>query len=161
MAAVLAFLSAAIFALGTVFQQRQAMRESDEGAASAEILFRLARHPVWLAGIAAYALAYGIQAAALGIGQLVVVQPILAPLAQWLVAGLAAGVAVAALLTAGLRRSGAPRAALLGTAAGLLFGFVSGLTKGAVETLTDDGVAALLTSPPPRWSTQPSAWRWA
>ena len=91
MAAVLALISAAIFALGTVLQQRAAMTEPDESAASNTILLRLATHPVWLAGIAAYGLAYGVQAVALGSGQIVVVQPILAttivfalPLGVWI-----------------------------------------------------------------------------
>jgi hypothetical protein len=190
MAAVLALISAAVFALGTVLQQREAMTQTEEGAADAGILFRLARHPVWLAGIGAYAVAYLIQAAALGIGQLVVVQPILAttivfalplgrrfssqvitrrdrvaalvvtgglglflllsdpsggredaPVAEWLLAAIVIGGVVALLVGAGLRASGAMRAALLGTAAGLLFGFVSALTKGAVEILEDDGLA--------------------
>ncbi|HEY6654022.1 MAG TPA: DMT family transporter, partial [Solirubrobacterales bacterium] len=59
--------------------------------ASAGLLFRLIQHPVWLGGIAAYGIAFGLQAAALGDGRLVVVQPILAttivfalPLGVWL-----------------------------------------------------------------------------
>ena len=91
MAAALALIAAAIFALGTVLQQRAAMTEPDDQAASNTILLRLATHPVWLAGIAAYGIAYGVQAAALGSGQIVVVQPVLAttivfalPLGVWL-----------------------------------------------------------------------------
>jgi drug/metabolite transporter (DMT)-like permease len=91
MTAVLALVAAAIFALGTVLQQRAAMTEPDDRAASNTILLRLATHPVWLAGIAAYGLAYLVQAAALGSGQIVVVQPVLAttivfalPLGVWL-----------------------------------------------------------------------------
>ena len=38
---------------------------------------------------------------------------------------------------------GALRAALLGTASGLLFGLVSALTKGAVEVFQDDGLGVL------------------
>ena len=52
-------------------------------------------------------------------------------------------VVAAALARGGLRRSGAMRAALLGTAAGLLFGLVSALTKGTVEILADEGLAVL------------------
>ena len=91
MAAALALVAAAIFALGTVLQQRAAMTEPDDRAASNTILLRLATHPVWLAGIAAYGIAYLVQAAALGSGQIVVVQPVLAttivfalPLGVWL-----------------------------------------------------------------------------
>jgi hypothetical protein len=52
------------------------------------------------------------------------------------------GLATALLLT-GLSRVGALRAALLGTASGLLFGIVSALTKGAVEVFQDDGLKVL------------------
>jgi drug/metabolite transporter (DMT)-like permease len=193
MAAFLLALGAgAVFALGTVLQQREAMTESDSEAESATILLRLARHPVWLAGIAAYGVAYGMQATALGIGKLVVVQPTLAttivfalplgarlsaqrisrrdvvaaivvtvalgcfllasdpaggrddaPFEQWAVAGGIVVALAAALARTGIGRSGAVRAALLGTAAGLLFGLVSALTKGTVELLTDEGFAVL------------------
>src|SRR6266576_2029032 len=91
MAVILAFGSAAVFALGTVLQQRVVMDAPEAKDASAGILFRLVQHPVWLAGIGAYGIAFGLQAAALGDGRLVVVQPILAttivfalPLGVWL-----------------------------------------------------------------------------
>jgi drug/metabolite transporter (DMT)-like permease len=192
MAVTLAIGSAAVFALGTVLQQRVVMDAPEAKEASAGLLFRLIQHPVWLAGIAAYGIAFGMQAAALGDGRLVVVQPILAttivfalplgvwlsaqritrrdviaafvvtaglalflvladpsggredaPLGQWVVAGaVLVGVAVG-LTVAGLARAGALRAALLGTASGLLFGLVSALTKGAVEVLQDDGLGVL------------------
>jgi hypothetical protein len=193
MAVILAFGSAAVFALGIVLQQRVVMDAPEAKEASAGILFRLVQHPVWLGGIAAYGIAFGMQAAALGDGRLAVVQPILAttivfalPLGVWLSAqritrrdivaafvvtgGLALFLVLAdpsggrddaslgawivagailigiatALLLAGLTRTGALRAALLGTAAGLLFGLVSALTKGAVEVLQDDGAEVLL-----------------
>ena len=195
MAVILAFGSAAVFALGTVLQQRVVMDAPEAKEASAGILFRLIRHPVWLAGIAAYGIAFGLQAAALGDGRLVVVQPILAttivfalPLGVWLSAQritrrdviaaivVTAGLALfllladpsggragradrrvggrrgggdrrwrAGSLVGGARRgSGALRAALLGTASGLLFGLVSALTKGAVEVFQDDGAEVLV-----------------
>jgi drug/metabolite transporter (DMT)-like permease len=189
---ILALASAAVFAFGTVLQQRVVMDAPEAREASAGLLFRLIQHPVWLGGIAAYAVAFGLQAAALGDGRLVVVQPILAttivfalplgvwlsaqritrrdvaaavavtaslgaflllanpsggrddaPILQWLVAGFAVGGATIALTVEGLRLSGALRAAMLGTAAGLLFGLVSALTKGAVEVLQDDGAEVL------------------
>src|SRR3954449_9981018 len=91
MTVILAFGSAAVFALGTVLQQRVVMKAPEAREASAGILFRLIRHPVWLAGIASYGFAFGLQAAALGGGRLAVVQPILAttivfalPLGVWL-----------------------------------------------------------------------------
>jgi len=192
MAVALAFASAAVFALGTVLQQREAMEDPGAKSGSAGVLLRLARRPVWLAGVTAYGVAFGLQAAALGVGRLVVVQPILAttivfalplgvrlshqrvtrrdviaacvvtaglglflqlsdpgggrddaPIAEWLVAGGAVVAVVVALTLGGLSREGALRAALLGTAAGLLFGLVSALTKGAIEVLEDDGLGVL------------------
>src|SRR3954463_10499456 len=201
MAVILAFGSAAVFALGTVLQQRVVMDAPEAQEASAGILFRLVRHPVWLAGIASYGVAFGLQAAALGGGRLARGQPILAttivfalplgvwlssqrvtwrdvfaaiavtgglalflvladpeggrddaPIGQWIVAGAVLIVVAApalmgtpaAWVVAGLSRAGALRAALLGTASGLLFGLVSALTKGAVEVLQDDGAEVLL-----------------
>src|SRR4051812_20660112 len=91
MSVILAIGSAAVFALGTVLQQRVVMDAPEAKEASAGILFRMIQHPVWLAGIAAYGVAFGLQAGALGVGRLVVVQPILAttivfalPLGVWL-----------------------------------------------------------------------------
>ena len=66
-----------------------------------------------------------------------------APIGQWIAAGAVMMGIAAGLVVAGLTRAGALRAALLGTASGLLFGLVSALTKGAVEVLQDDGIAVL------------------
>jgi drug/metabolite transporter (DMT)-like permease len=82
-AAVLALVAAVMFALGTVIQQREAMTVPDEEAESVGFLLKLARRPVWLAGIAADALGFVAQAAALGIGRVIVVQPILATSVVW------------------------------------------------------------------------------
>jgi drug/metabolite transporter (DMT)-like permease len=192
MSEILAFASAAVFALGIVLQQRVVMDAPEAKEASAGILFQLVRHPVWVAGVASYGVAFGLQAAALGDGRLAVVQPILAsqivfalplgvwlssqkvtrtdviaaivvtvslalflvladpsggrddaPVGEWIVAGAVLIGMSAGLVVAGLTRAGALRAALLGTAAGLLFGLVSALTKGAIEVLQDDGFGVL------------------
>ena len=74
----LALVAALLFSLGTVLQQKEAQEVSDEDAKKAGFLLRLARRPRWLAGIAADGLGYAAQAAALGIGRIVVVQPLLA-----------------------------------------------------------------------------------
>ena len=74
---LLALLAAFFFAVGTVFQQKGAMEESDEQAKSAGFLLTLLRKPVWLLGLAGSGLGFAAQAAALGVGRLVVVQPIL------------------------------------------------------------------------------------
>ena len=83
MAAVLLALGAALaYAAASVLQQREA--EADRGAdgrgavgGGVRLVLRLARRPVWLAGLAADGLGYGLQALALGIGDLLVVQPVL------------------------------------------------------------------------------------
>jgi drug/metabolite transporter (DMT)-like permease len=80
MAVPLAIAAAALFALGTVLQQRAAMGEDVDGevGAGAGLMMRLIRRPVWLSGIAVDGIGFGAQAAALGIGRLAVVQPVLA-----------------------------------------------------------------------------------
>jgi drug/metabolite transporter (DMT)-like permease len=77
---VLAVAGAFFFALGTVLQQKGAVAEPTGGSArgAARLLVRLARRPVWIGGILADGLGFVCQAIALGIGKLVVVQPILA-----------------------------------------------------------------------------------
>jgi hypothetical protein len=83
MAAVLLALGAALaYAAASVLQQREA--EADTGAdgrgtvgGGVRLVLRLARNPVWLAGLGADALGYGLQALALGVGELLVVQPVL------------------------------------------------------------------------------------
>jgi drug/metabolite transporter (DMT)-like permease len=75
---VLALAAAFLFGIGTVLQQRAAMQVPDEEAMKAGLLVRLAKQPVWLAGIAADALGFVAQAVALAIGRIVVVQPLLA-----------------------------------------------------------------------------------
>jgi drug/metabolite transporter (DMT)-like permease len=73
---VLALVAALLFALGTVLQQKAGIDEPSDGA-STSLLLRMARRPVWLAGIAADAGGFLAQAAALGVGRLAVVQPLL------------------------------------------------------------------------------------
>jgi drug/metabolite transporter (DMT)-like permease len=73
---VLALVAALLFALGTVLQQRAGMDEP-EGGSDSGLLLRMARRPVWLAGIAADALGFVGQAIALSIGRLAIVQPLL------------------------------------------------------------------------------------
>ena len=73
---VLALVAALLFALGTVLQQKAGLDEPSDGSSSS-LLLRMARRPVWLAGIASDAFGFIAQAAALGIGRLAVVQPLL------------------------------------------------------------------------------------
>lgn len=74
----LALVAALMFAIGTVLQQRAATKVPDEDAMKAGLLVRLAKQPVWLAGIVADGAGFVAQAAALSIGRLVIVQPLLA-----------------------------------------------------------------------------------
>jgi drug/metabolite transporter (DMT)-like permease len=73
---VLALTSALLFALGSVLQQKAGFGPPSAGASSG-LLLRLARRPAWVAGIASDSLGFVAQAAALGIGRLAVVQPLL------------------------------------------------------------------------------------
>jgi drug/metabolite transporter (DMT)-like permease len=75
---ILALAAAFLFAAGTVLQQKAAATASDEEARRAGFLLQLARRPAWLAGIAMDALGFACQAAALGVGRIIVVQPLLA-----------------------------------------------------------------------------------
>jgi drug/metabolite transporter (DMT)-like permease len=75
---VLAIIAALLFGVGTVLQQRAASQVPDEEAMKAGLLVRLAKQPVWLAGIVVDALGFVAQAVALAIGRIVVVQPLLA-----------------------------------------------------------------------------------
>jgi drug/metabolite transporter (DMT)-like permease len=188
----LALVAALLFALGTVLQQRAGLEEGTGGSSSG-LLVRMARRPVWVAGIAADALGFVAQAAALTIGRLAVVQPLLvsavvfalplgakltgqrirkldvaaavlvtvslvlfltianpsggrddAPLGEWLLAG---GVIGALCVPLVLLSRGMPpgrKAALLGTAAGLLFAFSAALTKAVTDRL-DEGLIELVT----------------
>jgi len=190
----LALAAALLFSLGTVLQQRVAREVPDSEATSAGLLLKLARKPAWLVGIVADGLGFLAQAAALAVGRLVVVQPLLAtsvvfalPLGAkldgrrigrrdllgalavtgglaafllladptggvddatavaWIVIGVVATALCGGLLVAARGRAPAPRAALLGTAAGILFGISAALTKAVVDTLADDGVVGVLT----------------
>ena len=193
LAPILALVAAVMFALGTVIQQREAMEVPDDEAMSAGFLLRLARRPVWLFGIGADALGFVAQAAALGLGRMIVVQPILAsalvfalpfgaklnhqrvvrrdivaavavtaglgaflvisnptggrddgPIHTWIVVGGGLCLVSGLLVAAGVRARPRAKAALFGTAAGLLFGLAAALTKAVVDSL-DEGIVALLT----------------
>jgi drug/metabolite transporter (DMT)-like permease len=182
---VFALGAALLFAVGTVLQQKAGMAEGTAGSGSG-LLLRMARRPVWLAGIAADALGFVAQAVALSVGRLAVVQPLLvssvvfalplgarftgqrvrpidigaallvlgalvtfltvtdptggrddAPFGEWLVAGAAIGAIAAPLVLIARRVAPAPRAALLGTATGMLFALAAALTKAVTDQLAD------------------------
>lgn len=188
---ILALVAAALFALGTVLQQKGAMEEPAEEALRAGFLLRLLHKPVWLLGVLADATGYAAQAAALGVGKLIVVQPLLVasvvfalPLGvrltgqtigrreilgaaavclglavftlvsdpsgggadatgrAWVIGAIVVAVTAAALTVASLGRRPPVKAALLGTAAGVIFGLVAALTKATVDRF-DNGFVAV------------------
>jgi drug/metabolite transporter (DMT)-like permease len=73
---VFALISALLFALGTVLQQKAGM-DAPASTKSSGLLLRMARQRLWLAGIAFDTVGFIAQAAALRVGQLAVVQPLL------------------------------------------------------------------------------------
>src|SRR3954469_9583323 len=77
MAVMLALLSAVGYAVASVLQHHAARDEPDELALRPRLLWRLLRRPQWLLGTAADIGAFGLQAVAIGLGSLVVVQPLL------------------------------------------------------------------------------------
>jgi drug/metabolite transporter (DMT)-like permease len=164
------------------------------------MLLVLVRRPVWLGGVAADTGGFLSVAAALAVGRLVVVQPLIvtvllfalplsswltgrrvtrrdwtwaalltgalavivvvgdatsgtdsAPTSEWLLAALVGAVPFVVSLSVAGRRRGAPRALMLGVAAGLLFGFndalistvTKGLDQGLLEVLRDWPLYAL------------------
>src|SRR5262249_58279363 len=78
-AVVLAVAGSGCSAVAVVPQQGVAARLPSERAFDPALLVRLARRPVWLAGLAAVIVGFGLQAAALGLGRLVVIGPGLGP----------------------------------------------------------------------------------
>lgn len=143
LAVLLALAGSASYAVAAVTQQRAAACLPKGRAFDLAVLVRLARRPAWLAGVAAVIAGFVLQAAALGLGRLVVIEPVLASgllfaltLAAWrdrrplrrgewaAVLAVAAGLAVflAAGQPAGGRRTAS--AAALGLAAAAAVGLI-------------------------------------
>ncbi len=76
-AAALAVLAAALFALASAVQQRSAAAVPDADARGLRLVSVLLRSPHWWAGTVADTTGYVAQAAALGLGSLLLVQPLL------------------------------------------------------------------------------------
>ena len=76
MPVLLALLSALASAIGLVVQ-RDSSRDAPAGMRGASLLRHLIRQPLWLLGQGAWVLAVGLQALALYLGRLSVVQPVL------------------------------------------------------------------------------------
>lgn len=77
LAAVLALAAAALFALATVAQQHSAATVADDDARGLGLIRVLVRRPVWWLGFVGDGGGYVVQAAALGFGSLLLVQPLL------------------------------------------------------------------------------------
>ena len=77
MVLLLAFAAALCFAAAYVLQYHEAHEAPRRLFLSPRLLVELARHRIWVAGIAAMLVGNGLQAAALGAGSLAVVEPIL------------------------------------------------------------------------------------
>jgi drug/metabolite transporter (DMT)-like permease len=78
LAVVLALAGSGCYAVAAVTQQRVASRLPPGRAFDPAVLLRLLRHPAWLAALGAVIAGFVLQAAALGLGRLVVIEPVLA-----------------------------------------------------------------------------------
>lgn len=74
---LLSLVAAALFAVAAVFQQQGAATIDDDDALGAGMLAALARRPIWLLGMLADIAGFGVQAWALAVGSLLLVQPLL------------------------------------------------------------------------------------
>ena len=83
LAAALALLAAALFAVAVTAQQRAAARVPVEGARGLRLMTVLVRTPLWWVGTVGDAAGYVAQAAALGLGSLLLVQPLLVTTLVW------------------------------------------------------------------------------
>ena len=95
---LLAALAACGIGTGAALQHREAHAVLGPGVGAVRLIVRLARRPLWLLGVAAMVAGYGLQAAALDLGRLAVVEPVLATSL------------IVALLLAALRVRARPRA---------------------------------------------------
>jgi drug/metabolite transporter (DMT)-like permease len=77
LAAALAVLAAALFAVAAAGQQRTAAAVPDDRAGGLGLVLTLVRRPLWWAGTLADTGGYVAQAAGLGLGSLLLVQPLL------------------------------------------------------------------------------------
>ncbi len=74
----LALAAALLYAIAAVLQQKAAAEAPQHTVMRPSLIFHLLRQPRWLLGYAADWVAFGCEALALGLGSLIVVQPLLA-----------------------------------------------------------------------------------
>lgn len=77
MAVLIALLAAVAYAFSSVLEQRAAREVPQELAMRPGLLWRLIQRPMWLAGAVADWGGFALQAAALGMGSIIVIQPLL------------------------------------------------------------------------------------
>lgn len=147
-AIALAVMAAVTFACANVVQQRVAVRLRTDTAFDTVVLLHLIRRPLWLAGLAAVIVSLALQATALDLGRLVVIEPVLASsllfalaLAAWAdhrrmrpiewLAALATFAGLAVFLSAAQPSGGNPTASIrqlgLAAVAAVLIAIASGL----------------------------------
>ena len=119
LAVLLALAGSAAFAVAAVTQQGAAARLKAGRAFDPAVLARLARRPAWLAGLAAVIAGFALQAVALALGRLVVIEPVLA-----------SGLLFALVLAARRERRPLSRAEWAAARAG------GGVAAGATDALT-------------------------
>jgi hypothetical protein len=164
-------LSALLFiVIGDVIHQRSAHAVTDEPVSHIELFIRLLRDGKWWLGGVVAAVGFALQAAALGLGSVLLVQALMVtsllaaavavivtvgnPTAGHSLASLETWTAVIAVLgpalvlcVVGARIwSGTVGAVLLAVVSGALWGVFAVLTKGVVDRI-DDGLWALLRTP--------------
>jgi len=76
LAVAFAIVGAFSYAVASVYQQQTASKLSSKAAFDPAVLLRLARRRRWLFGLIAVICGYGLQAAALDLGRLVIVEPV-------------------------------------------------------------------------------------
>jgi hypothetical protein len=76
-AIILALVAAALFAIATVAEQHAAYEVPDESAHGIHLVLTLLRRPLWWGGFGGNIGGFAVQAVALGIGSLLLVQPLL------------------------------------------------------------------------------------
>ncbi len=141
--------AAMLFAVASVLQQRAASEAPGAEKLHPGLMWHLVRRPMWLLGYAADWAAYGLQAIALGLGSLLVVQPLLVTgllfslpfAARWSgrrlgphdwIAAIALCAGLAAFLLIGNPTGGRDRAPFVDWA--VAGGFVAGIGVAAVAT---------------------------
>ncbi|HET9894464.1 MAG TPA: DMT family transporter [Streptosporangiaceae bacterium] len=133
-AIAIALCAAVCFAIAMVLQQRVAAQLPATSAFDTRVLLHLARRPLWLVGFVAVIFSISLQAAALGLGRLVIIEPVLA-------SSLLFALALAAWADRRRMRAG-EWAAALATFAGLAVFLVASQPSGGRPT-ANSGLLAL------------------